>query len=94
MKLKRLLFVGITIVILTLLVNVSVSSDHNSLLWTSENLEAFASPGFEIGIPGPDPGGYCRCKDEGCYAGNMISFRANCGIREGVCNPKSNCSPS
>ena len=32
----------------------------------------------------------CRCKADGCYGGNLISFRARCG--EGICSASdSNC---
>lgn len=44
-----------------------------------ENIEAFAGiVDVDVTIS-PDSQGYCRCKNKGCFAGNMISFRANCG---------------
>ena len=38
---------------------------------------------------------HCRCKQDGCYAGNWISFRPECATNEGPiqCNQyASNCA--
>lgn len=56
-----------------------VNFDGKEMSLSAKNIEAFAGiidPSINIT---PSPQGYCRCKDKGCYAGNMISFRANCG---------------
>lgn len=51
--------------------------DHKGMNLSAENVEAFA--GIVDVTISPDSQGYCRCKNNGCFAGNMISFRANCG---------------
>lgn len=48
------------------------------------------------GLPDIDEGNimHCRCKSDGCYAGNWISLRAECATSEGpiMCNQYSaNC---
>lgn len=56
-----------------------VGSDSKGKDLLTKNLEAFAGA-VDVTIDvSPSSSGYCRCKNGGCYAGNMISFRANCG---------------
>lgn len=98
MNLKKILFGGAIIAALTLLVNISFSSENQEANITTQNIEALALGGLiDWGvIPTPDPNGYCRCKFQGCYAGNMISARPNCGKyvsgpMMGQCHPHTNC---
>lgn len=49
---------------------------------------------FEIDNPWPETPeeNLCRCKADGCYGGNLISFRARCG--QGDCSASSSNCPS
>lgn len=37
-----------------------------------------------INPPGETDIMHCRCKDDGCYAGNWISFRSECATGHGT----------
>ena len=33
----------------------------------------------DVTLPDPPDENICRCKDDGCYGGNLISLRPRCG---------------
>ncbi|MEG0518502.1 MAG: hypothetical protein RR555_06500 [Bacteroidales bacterium] len=50
----------------------------------------------DIDIPEEGDIMHCRCKHDGCYAGNWISFRAECATGHGTVNcseSANNCAP-
>lgn len=64
MKKKNLLFLGLVALLFC-----------GFLFYSNES----KSQDVEIEIPNFDDQDWCRCKDNGCYQGNWISFRRLCG---------------
>lgn len=95
MKTKKFLLTGLLFVALTCVVSFALSMEKGRLSLTTENEKAFAQAiEIHLHFPTPSSEGYCRCKHGGCYSGNMISFRANCGMGSNGCNSQNNCDPT